>query len=683
MTISDVSQFLCDSIVTFVVTTYTEPVADAGVADTLQCNGTVIIGGTNTGLATEWSGPGIDGSNMFDPNPEVDQEGWYILTVTSIDGCTDVDSVEVVPDEDIPSVNPTVSDSLSCIVNTVELSSGVTNPNVLVEWSGPGIDGSNRNLNSFDVSIEGTYYLFATDTVNGCVSAIDSVVVSDISYNVIALISNLDTLDCYTSNFSLDGSGSFGSDIIYIWTVEDSVMTTDTSTMLSVSVGGQYVLTVIDTVSGCLGADTVEVVDLTEYPPANAGPDDSLTCEILQTSLTALGLEGLLNIRVDWDGPGILGDSTNPTILVDQPGIYTLTVTDTSNGCDRTDIVEVVRIDELPMVEAGENDSIFCADQVVIISAEGSDTGPEYDYVWTGPTGTIDAFEFETGTPGAYTLIVTNNITGCQDTDVVIIGAGEFLDAIPMIETPACFGDASGVIDLSNVTGGQGPYMYGIDGFAFQDSPIFENVGSGQYGVYVQDMNGCQWASSVVVPEGPVIDVQVGQDIHLQLGDTIQLDAIIYPGIEFIDSIVWDPSEYLSCRTCPDPVLTAITNQTITATIYAGQECEDSDQLRLSVDKRVDIYVPNVFSPNGDGVNDEVTVYASDVVELITEFEIFDRWGEKVFHNSNFEPNLESEGWDGTFRGEMMQPAVFAYRVRARLIDGRELDFSGDITLVR
>jgi gliding motility-associated-like protein len=126
-----------------------------------------------------------------------------------------------------------------------------------------------------------------------------------------------------------------------------------------------------------------------------------------------------------------------------------------------------------------------------------------------------------------------------------------------------------------------------------------------------------------------------------------------------------------------------LSSTVITATIYAGSGCEATDVLNLSVDRNFDIYVPNVFSPNRDDINDEVTVYAGNQVKRIVEFEIFDRWGEKVFSNSDFAPNLENEGWDGYFNGLLMQPGVFVYWAKVLLIDDTEQVISGDITLVR
>lgn len=103
----------------------------------------------------------------------------------------------------------------------------------------------------------------------------------------------------------------------------------------------------------------------------------------------------------------------------------------------------------------------------------------------------------------------------------------------------------------------------------------------------------------------------------------------------------------------------------------------------MAVDRQIDIYVPNAFSPNGDGVNDLVTVYAGAAVREVVEFEIYDRWGEKVFANKHFPPNEEDMGWDGHFREVLMQPGVFVYRASVELLDGSILQFGGDITLIR
>ena len=184
---------------------------------------------------------------------------------------------------------------------------------------------------------------------------------------------------------------------------------------------------------------------------------------------------------------------------------------------------------------------------------------------------------------------------------------------------------------------------------------MFYELGAGVYTVVVQDVNGCEWQTDVTIENGPTIGLDIGLDLDLKIGDTIQLESIFIPGSLQIDSIVWSPAEILSCTRCLNPVLTALTNARITATIYTGMGCEAMDELNLFVDKDFNIYVPNVFTPNGDDINDIVTVYAGDQVRRIVEFEIFDRWGEKVFSNHDFDPNEVDEGWDGRFRDQMMR----------------------------
>jgi gliding motility-associated-like protein len=101
------------------------------------------------------------------------------------------------------------------------------------------------------------------------------------------------------------------------------------------------------------------------------------------------------------------------------------------------------------------------------------------------------------------------------------------------------------------------------------------------------------------------------------------------------------------------------------------------------VDLHPEVYIPNVFSPNGDGKNDWVTVFANDRIKKVVYLEIFDRWGNNVFKATNFLPNDPLLGWDGTFRGLPMNPAVFAYVAVVELVNGDQIPFKGDITLLR
>jgi gliding motility-associated-like protein len=113
---------------------------------------------------------------------------------------------------------------------------------------------------------------------------------------------------------------------------------------------------------------------------------------------------------------------------------------------------------------------------------------------------------------------------------------------------------------------------------------------------------------------------------------------------------------------------------TVTGTDENG--CVNSDTLTLEVQHNDVLYVPNVFSPNNDGENDVMYVRGTGFRSIY--FTIYDRWGELVFETDD-----QSVGWDGTFRGKELDPAVFVYYVKAVFWDSKEIKQHGSITLVR
>jgi gliding motility-associated-like protein len=103
----------------------------------------------------------------------------------------------------------------------------------------------------------------------------------------------------------------------------------------------------------------------------------------------------------------------------------------------------------------------------------------------------------------------------------------------------------------------------------------------------------------------------------------------------------------------------------------------------LRVDAQHDVYIPNVFSPNADGVNDHFTVYGKTSLKQILRLEVYDRWGNNVFIKENFDPNEPRQGWDGTFRGELLNPGVYVFRAEVEFTDGFIDNYGGDVTLLR
>lgn len=107
------------------------------------------------------------------------------------------------------------------------------------------------------------------------------------------------------------------------------------------------------------------------------------------------------------------------------------------------------------------------------------------------------------------------------------------------------------------------------------------------------------------------------------------------------------------------------------------------DAVTVVVTQERPFYVPTAFSPNGDGTNDRLFLYAGPEVAKVRAFRIFDRWGNLVFFEKDFEPNNPQFGWDGRFEGQAMNPAVFVWMAEVEFVDGSGKVFYGEVTLVR
>jgi len=192
---------------------------------------------------------------------------------------------------------------------------------------------------------------------------------------------------------------------------------------------------------------------------------------------------------------------------------------------------------------------------------------------------------------------------------------------------------------------------------------------------------GCEFNPFTVdVFVTPVLD-------SIRRGDTITLTATA----SSIDVIfTWSPAQGLSCTDCSSTFATPdfTTSYTITASLNGCLDTAisriivSSDTVVIPRDSCVtSLYMPNAFTPNGDGVNDYFLVYGNGIEEM--HLRIFDRWGNFLFESFN-----KNVGWDGTYRGELLRPDVFVYQIEVRFCDGSRLtglsDYKkGSVTLIR
>lgn len=373
------------------------------------------------------------------------------------------------------------------------------------------------------------------------------------------------------------------------------------------------------------------------------------------------------------------------------PGTYTFTYTQSlETPCNSESATVMVVIYDIPLADAGEEQTLTCEQSSVILGGTNTSQGVGLTYAWNVTDGFFSSeMNPEITEPGTYILTVTNEF-GCASSDEVTIEETESAPIADVTVTSiGCYGDEDGVIEINNVSGGVEPYMYSIDGENFTDSPDFSDLAAATYTLVVEDANGCQSELNFDITQPQELNVVLVANIDnlepptITLGDSFDMEAIVSAPLDSIHSVTWSPSEYLNCDTCLNVIATPIETTTFTVTVQANACDPVTTDITVYVRKEHDIDVPTAFSPNDDGNNDIFYIFGDENVVKINSFAIYDRWGERLFIREVFAPNDPFFGWDGTHKGQNMNNAVYVWYAEVEFIDGEIVVFKGDVTIAK
>nr|MBS0038167.1 gliding motility-associated C-terminal domain-containing protein [Saprospiraceae bacterium] len=484
--------------------------------------------------------------------------------------------------------------------------------------------------------------------------------------------------------------------IDYVWsTTNGNIVGASNMRDVVVSSVGTYTLVVTDTRSGCSSTDQITVTDDVTPPDVVIETPETLTCAVLEVEIDGSGSSSG-NFTYEWSGPGIVANGTSPVVTVNAPGTYTLEVTNTDNGCT-SDASMTVNQDIVPPVAAATvNAELDCSTDEVTISAQGSSEGAEFTYSWEvdGVDGNIvsgaNQFDAVVDESGIYQLVVTNTDNGCRDTTTIEVIEIDDIITGATITTAGidCFGDRDGVLTIEEVEGGTAPYRYSFDGGAtFGNNPERVNVNPGTYDIVIEDARGCIYETPVTLVEPELLVVDLGPNVVVELGQTVTLTAEVNTDESNIEQWIWDPLLDPTCENCPDQVFLPEGETFVQLTVIDSNGCVATASVSVFITVVREIYIPNIFSPNRDGINDYFGIYTAPLrVREIKEFRIWDRWGEQMFQREGLPSPTElneTNAWDGTFNGEPMQPGVFIYYIVVEFADGVEEVYQGDFTLMR
>lgn len=658
-----------DSLQSEVIVDTIRPIFESLVADTLDCNGTAALAiGSPDAVNISWVGP--NGFISMANDTFVTLGGIYTATaINPNNGCRTTLDVEIFQNEDLPDLS-LQTDTLNCTEITGQIVASSLTPNVSYEWSGPSSFAS--MLANPMIAEAGTYTVTVTGD-NNCPNIQSVEVLADTIRPTIAAVG--DTITCLEPLAHLK-SDNAGQILSYSWTGPNN-FTSDVPEPM-VSDAGTYTLTV-SAENTCTAMTTVEVERDAAIPSLEIMADGIITClnsEILISSIT-----DATNPTYSWTGPNNFSANTNNVNVMDA-GQYVLTIS-LDNGCQASDFVEIM-VDTLsPDLVLEVNGTLTC-DRAQVNLTSISSVG-NLSYSWVGPDGfTSDEQNISVSIPGLYTQTVTNLDNGCTTTRTIEVMVDGLPTSVDFFATnPEC-GESLGQLTINNVEGGTGPYEFSIDnGLTYLPISTPMDLLPDNYTLIIRDINGCQIENTFEIISTETLTLAISPDAFIVEGDSTQILLSYNKPDSSISSITWSPSNSLSCNNCTAPIAFPRTTTDYVVTVIDQDGCEEMITVRISVEEN-QIFVPNIFSPNADNINDFLTVFNNNnAISNVNYLKIFDRWGNQVFEKLDFPPNVPEEGWNGRFKGQHLNPGVFIYIFSLQLSTGEELLLKGDVTLVK
>ena len=377
-------------------------------------------------LSYQWRPEPVSGQGTACARYDTPGQKWAIVTFLP-NGCKDSCAATIVHSNAVPNANAGTDKVLTCTVTQLSLSGSSSTPGVTFTWvataGGHIVSGGTTATPTVDAA--GTYTLTVTNPTNGCKATdVALVTLNNTAPNANAGADKI--LTCTATQLNLSGSSSTpGATFSWVASAGGHIVSGANTATPLIDQPGTYTLTVTNPANGCTATDVASVTRNNTAPNADAGADKVLTCSVTQINLS--GSSSTPGVTFSWAasaGGHIVSGGNTATPLVDQPGTYTLTVTNPTNGCTATDVALVTRNATTPNVSAGVDKVLNCS--VTQINLSGSSSTPGVTFSWVASAGGHIVSGGTTATPlvdqpGTYTLTVTVTATGCKASDAATV----------------------------------------------------------------------------------------------------------------------------------------------------------------------------------------------------------------------------------------------------------------------
>jgi gliding motility-associated-like protein len=451
---------------------------------------------------------------------------------------------------------------------------------------------------------------------------------------------------------------STGADV-YSWDFGDgSPADTSTNPSHTFTSTGTYTITLIATdISACSFTDTTTLTVTVGQANVSAGGDSTI-CGGGSVQLNASGGGTYL-----WFPAAGLSNANIANPIASPSTTTTYYVVVSSGSCSDTDSV-VVTVVPIVTADAGADTGICIGDSIQLNASGGN------SYLWFPSVGLSNPnISNPVATPAStttYYVVVTAG--SCSDTDSVVISV--LPPPVPNagMDITICAGET---VQL-NASGGSTYTWSPASGLSNANIPNpFATLNVTTTYIVTVANGSCMGTDSVTVNVMPAPVVDLGPDVTIEKGTQVTLHANTTA-----TNFTWNPSSNLSCSNCQTVMVTPDSTVTYQILVTDSNGCANSDFITIFVVGGFSIYIPNVFTPNGDLHNNIFYVYGEDILDFTLS--IYTRWGEKIFESKDM-----TKGWDGTYKGEPLPIGTYVYLVEFTGESGGPEMRAGKISLIR
>lgn len=462
---------------------------------------------------------------------------------------------------------------------------------------------------------------------------------------------------CYGTGMTLIGNGAFS----YTWYPNVAINNVSVNNpIVSPLSNTQY--TLVGELNTCTSTAVVEVTVI-PLPTLQMAADKTTICYGGVANLVANGA-----FNYQWS-PSTGLNNPNSNVVVASPEQTTIyTVMGNNGACIGSASVQI-NVVPRPELILTTNSNKICKGTSTTIFASGSQNfnwSPIQSINLVGPnTASVNPTESTNYTITAYN---TAGTLQCSVTREILI------EVVPQV-TAAVSGNVSICEGESTMLLATGSNMYVWTPTVGLSDPSVNNPYASPksttiYQVIVSNQGFCGATGTVMVTVRPQPTVDAG------IGGTFNLDEPMYLNAIGNGTLTWIAGDGILCNVCPNTQLT--TNKGGCYKIQAVNEygCKAYDDVCIEVTANYNLYIPNSFTPNGDGVNDVFQIFGTGFknVEII----VFDRWGEKLFTTTDAQ-----KGWDGTYKGVNVKDEVYVYQVKFATLDGKQHTKTGHVTILK